>query len=96
MRLGGEFELFADLPVEQGRGHVAAQLADAASERSGRVSQPRMRVGGRGDDDLAHDGGFVAGPHRGGDQHVAGFAAPRVQRKRFVGVAALASNEVLV
>src|SRR5204862_6612818 len=84
MRLGGELAGLADLLVEDGRGHVAAELADTASEGSGRVSQLRTCVGGRGDDDLAHDGGIVAGPHRGGGQHVESFAASRVQRKRLI------------
>src|SRR4051794_25584121 len=82
VRLGGELAGLADLLVEDGRGHVAAQLADTASEGSGWVSQPRTCVGGRGDDDLAHDGGFVTGPHRGGGQGVESFPASRVQRKR--------------
>src|SRR3954470_13528775 len=84
MRLGGELTGLADLLVEDRRGHVAAQLADTASEGSRRVSQPRTCVGGRGDDDLADDRGVVAGPHRGGGQHVESFAASRVQRKRLI------------
>jgi hypothetical protein len=84
-QLGGELVGLADLLVEQGRGRVAAQLADTARECSGRVAQLRACVGGRGDDGLADERWFVAGLDRGGDQRVDGFAASRVERKRFVG-----------
>ena len=56
----------ADLLVEDGRRRVAAQLAHAARERTGRVAQLRSCVGGRDDDGVAHYGGFVAALRQAG------------------------------
>src|SRR2546421_11295187 len=84
-QLRGELVELADLPVEHGGGHVATRLADATRDRSGRVSQLRPLVGGRGDDRPAHERWLVAGLDRQRKLLVEEFAALRVERKGLIG-----------